>query len=60
MIYGKRGRADEALEALCTAEKADPNFDMTYVYRGNVYRQPWTDAGSPPAEYKRAPCDQSE
>ncbi len=37
MIYGKQGRAEEALEALNSAEKADPNFDMTYVYRGNVY-----------------------
>jgi protein O-mannosyl-transferase len=37
MIYGKQGRAEEALEALNSAEKADPNFDMTYVYRGNIY-----------------------
>jgi len=36
MIYGKEGKNAEALEALATAEKIDPNFDMTYVYRGGV------------------------
>ena len=53
MVYGKRGRADEALEALATAEKLDPNFEMTYVYRGNVY----ATTGQMPlaiAEYQRA------
>ena len=53
MIYGKNGRAEEALEALNSAEKADPNFDMTYVYRGNVYasRGQMAEAAS---EYRRA------
>ena len=53
MIYGKHGRADEALEALNSAEKADPNFDMTYVYRGNVFasRGQMAEAAS---EYRRA------
>lgn len=53
MIYGKRGRAEEALEALSAAEKADPNFEMTYVYRGNIY----ASQGQAPmaiGEYKRA------
>jgi tetratricopeptide (TPR) repeat protein len=36
MIYGKQGKNAEALDALATAEKLDPNFDMTYVYRGGV------------------------
>jgi protein O-mannosyl-transferase len=36
MIRGKRGKSDEALQALATAEKLDPSFEMTYVYRGNV------------------------
>ncbi len=36
MIYGKEGKSAEALDALATAEKIDPNFDMTYVYRGGV------------------------
>jgi tetratricopeptide (TPR) repeat protein len=53
MIYGKHGRADEALEALSSAEKADPNFDMTYVYRGNVFasRGQMPEAAN---EYRRA------
>ena len=53
MIYGKRGRVDEALEALAAAEKADPNFEMTYVYRGNIF----ASRGQMPvaiSEYKRA------
>jgi len=36
MVYGKQGKNAEALDALATAEKLDPNFDMTYVYRGGV------------------------
>jgi tetratricopeptide (TPR) repeat protein len=53
MVYGKRGRADEALEALATAEKTNPGFEMTYVYRGNIY----ASRGQMPlaaAEYQRA------
>jgi tetratricopeptide (TPR) repeat protein len=37
MVYGKQGRAQEALDELAAAEQLDPNFAMTYVYRGNVY-----------------------
>jgi tetratricopeptide (TPR) repeat protein len=37
LIHAKRGNATEALRALDTAEKLDPRFEMTYVYRGNVY-----------------------
>ena len=37
MVYGKRGRTREALDALAEAEKINPNFMMTYLYRGNVY-----------------------
>ena len=37
MIRGKQGRMDDALAALDAAEKIDPGFAMTYVYRGNVY-----------------------
>ncbi|HYP07928.1 MAG TPA: tetratricopeptide repeat protein [Bryobacteraceae bacterium] len=53
MIYGKHARANEALEALAMAEKLDPRFEMTYVYRGNVY----ASRGEMPqavAEYQRA------
>jgi tetratricopeptide (TPR) repeat protein len=37
MIYGKRSQWAEALDALATAEKLDPNFATTYVYRGLVH-----------------------
>ncbi len=37
MIYGKRGRNADALDELAEAERLNPSFDMTYVYRGNVY-----------------------
>jgi tetratricopeptide (TPR) repeat protein len=53
MIYGKRGRTDEALEALAAAEKLDGRFEMTYVYRGNIL----LSRGEMPqaaAEYQRA------
>jgi tetratricopeptide (TPR) repeat protein len=37
MVYGKQNKREQALEALHQAEKIDPNFAPTYVYRGNVY-----------------------
>ncbi len=37
MVHAKQNRASEALTALEQAEKLDPNFEPTYVYRGNVY-----------------------
>jgi protein O-mannosyl-transferase len=45
MIFGKNGRYAEALDALGMAAKIDPNFDMTYVYRGDVH----LSAGDPAA-----------
>lgn len=36
MVLGKQGRAEEALKALDLAASIDPNYAMTYVYRGNV------------------------
>lgn len=39
MEYGKAGKYPQALDALATAEKLDPNFAMTYYYRGLVYTQ---------------------
>ena len=45
MIFGKNGKYAEALEALAMAAKIDPNFDMTYVYRGDVH----LEAGDPAA-----------
>ena len=37
MLYAKQAKYPQALDALETASKLDPNFGMTYVYRGNVY-----------------------
>jgi tetratricopeptide (TPR) repeat protein len=37
MIYTKRWQWPEALDALATAEKLDPNFAITYSYRGVVH-----------------------
>jgi tetratricopeptide (TPR) repeat protein len=37
MIYGKRAQWPEAMEALATAEKLDPNFAVTFVYKGLVH-----------------------
>jgi tetratricopeptide (TPR) repeat protein len=36
MVHAKRNERAEALAALSIAEKLDPNFPMTYVYRGNI------------------------
>ena len=36
-IYAERKRWPEALDALATAEKLDPNYAVTYAYRGKVY-----------------------
>jgi len=37
--YGKAGKYAEALDALAQAVRIDPNFAMTYQYRGMVYSQ---------------------
>jgi Flp pilus assembly protein TadD len=37
MVYGKHGRNAEAIEALQTAIKLNPGFDVTYVYLGGVH-----------------------
>lgn len=37
MVYGKQGRNAEAIEALQTAIKLDPGFEVTYVYLGGVH-----------------------
>jgi tetratricopeptide (TPR) repeat protein len=53
MVYGKRGRTQEALEALAEAEKINPRFMMTYVYRGNVYAS-LGDRAAAAREYQHA------
>ncbi len=53
MMYAKQGRHREALEALARAEKLDPQFMVTYVYRGNVYFNTG-EYSRAAAEYRRA------
>lgn len=53
MVLGKEGRGEEALKELEIAASLDPNYAMTYVYRGNVH---WS-AGrreAALADYRRA------
>jgi len=37
MVYAKRARWAEAMEALDTAQKIDPGYAMTYYYKGGVH-----------------------
>jgi tetratricopeptide (TPR) repeat protein len=53
MMHGKRGNTKEALDALASAQMLNPRFEMTFVYRGNVF----LSAGEPSAainEFNRA------
>ncbi len=53
MVYAKRERWAEALDALATAEKLDPTFPATYLYRGKVYFRTNRPAEAE-AQYRRA------
>jgi protein O-mannosyl-transferase len=53
MEYAKQAKYPEALEALNTAVSIDPNFDPTYVYRGNIYNVRG-DLQKAAEEYRRA------
>jgi predicted negative regulator of RcsB-dependent stress response len=61
MEYAKLAQYPQALDALDTAAKLDPNFGRTYVYRGNVYALQGKRAEAV-AEYQHAlqidPADQ--
>ena len=37
MLYAKQRKWQDALVALAQAEAIDPNFDMTYYYRGGIF-----------------------
>jgi tetratricopeptide (TPR) repeat protein len=37
MVHAKQRRRDEAMAALDQAQQVDPNFQRTYLYRGNLY-----------------------
>jgi tetratricopeptide (TPR) repeat protein len=53
MVYGKLEKWPDALLALAAAEKLDPGFPETYLYRGKVYikTNQWLNAYQ---EYRRA------
>jgi tetratricopeptide (TPR) repeat protein len=53
MIYAKHRRTMEAHAALNQAERIDPRFEMTYVYRGNLHEAAG-DRASAAHEYRRA------
>ena len=53
MMYGKQGRVPESLDALAAAEKLDPKYEMTFVYRGNDYLGTGNISGAA-AEFQRA------
>ena len=53
MLNAKQRKMPEALQALQRAEQIDPAFEMTYVYRGNVYEAAG-DRAAAAREYQRA------
>ncbi len=53
MVSAKHGMTQDALQALAQAEKINPAYDMTYVYRGNIYEQAG-DRVSAAREYQHA------
>ena len=53
MVYAKLGQKDEALQELTIAERADPRFEATYIYRGNI-AEAAGDRASAAREYQRA------
>ena len=53
MVYAKRSRWPEALEALAQAEKLDPNYDMIYDTRGGIRAQT-NDLAGAAADYRHA------
>jgi tetratricopeptide (TPR) repeat protein len=53
MLYAKQKMWPEALAALAQAEKIDPSFEMTYVYRGGIFEVAG-DKAAAAAQYQRA------
>jgi|SRR5581483_2365426 len=53
MVYAKKAKWEEALAALAKAEQLDPNFEMTYVYRGGVFESTGNRAAAA-EQYQRA------
>lgn len=53
VVYAKHNKFEEAMAALALGERIDPTFEMTYVYRGNVF-EATGDKASAAAQYQRA------
>ncbi len=53
MMYAKSNQAPRALQALETAQNLDPNFDVTYVYRGQLFEGAGDIAGAA-QQFRRA------
>jgi tetratricopeptide (TPR) repeat protein len=53
VVYAEHSKWEEALAALRQAEQIDPNFDMTYAYRGQIFESTGHKADAA-AQYKRA------
>ena len=53
MVYAKQSKWQEALAALEQAERINPRFDVTYLYRGNIYEAAG-DKAAAAAQYQRA------
>ena len=53
MVYAKQGKRVEALEALETAAKLNPAYELTYVYRGDLFLSA-NEFQAAVAEYRQA------
>lgn len=53
MVYAKHNKFEEAMAALNQAQAIDPNFEMTYVYRGKIF-EATGDKTAAAAQYQRA------
>jgi len=53
MVYAKHNKFEEALAALAQGEAMDPSFEMTYVYRGNIF-EATGDKAAAAKQYQRA------
>src|SRR5262249_46063333 len=52
-IHAQAGRTAPALEALAQAQRLDPNFEVTYIYRGQIL-QGMNNLPAAQQEYQRA------
>ena len=53
MVYAKRQRWSDALDALALAERADPNYSVLWVYKGGVHLST-NDPAAALKDYRRA------